>query len=875
MKPLYLKMQAFGPYARCTEIDFSRLKEGVFLITGDTGSGKTSIFDAISFALFGTVSGGKDRKSTKTLRSDFAKAEDKTFVEFEFSYRGKVYKVERVPEYTRAKKSGTGQTKEVADATLTMPDGKVYTGVDKVTEKIIEEIGVDQGRFSQIAMIAQGDFRKILTEKSKDRAELFRKIFDTSDYEEFQRKLAEKLSQAENERKSAIERIKERLSAVINDEESEYYTLVEEAKEKMYDPSVMCEVLKKVYKEDRGKTLVCEKEIEDAQGKLNDIHLKINNANEINAALTRLNTLRLNLEALKAKEVEIKDKTAVLDKAEKASGVKAVCDKLDFVTKKHGETKTNISQVAERLKRAESEHVAAKELFEKESEKEPQTQTLKERRAVIASLLPDVKSLSEKKKSIAKNEEEYRILKAESDQLTDRYNAIRGKYFDNLAGVIGKELKAGEPCPVCGSTEHPHVAPLSEEVSREDMEKAERRANATIGVLGEKAAALGKLKGEYDALLKRLSENGEIDVNDIDSSVLKMEKLLNELKTEIDKNEKALEHAREAVVRFESALAAIKGEKAALEASLADTQKEIVSLTADFEKALDDKGFDSREEFEKCIMDEKNMKAIKAEITLYEKSVSENTAAIKEGEIVTGGKTWIDTSSLLEEENVWTAEKAQKNVLRDKLRFKIDTNLNIYNALVKEGENSKNAENAYIAIKELSDTANGKVSGNKITFEAYIQQYYFNLIVEKANKRLEKMTGGRFYLETKSGGGTKGQGGLDLEVFDNNTGKKRDVSTLSGGEGFMASLSLALGLSDMIQEKNGGIRLDTLFIDEGFGTLDAAHLEKAVGILSTLSGNDRLVGIISHVSELKEKIDKKIVVKKLADGSSDAHISLI
>lgn len=317
MKPLYLKMQAFGPYRDCAELDFSRLDGGIFLITGDTGAGKTTIFDAISFALFGTVSGGKDRKSVKTLRSDFADDSVKTVVEYEFLYRGEKYRIERVPEYTRPKKNGKGETKEVADACLYMPDGTPISGVDKVGEKVVEIIGVDQARFSQIAMIAQGDFRKILTEKSKDRSELFRKIFDTSFYEEFQRRLFDMLSKAENERKTATEKIRELLFSVSVEESDELYEQAAKARENIYAPEGMTEILKSLIAEDEEKVLNTEKEIEESESVLKELHLTINTANEINAAIKRTNALKEDVAILLSKDGEICAKKAQLEKAKR------------------------------------------------------------------------------------------------------------------------------------------------------------------------------------------------------------------------------------------------------------------------------------------------------------------------------------------------------------------------------------------------------------------------------------------------------------------------------------------------------------------------------------------------------------------------------
>ncbi len=875
MKPLYLKMQAFGPYKGSVQLDFSRLEGGLFLITGDTGAGKTTIFDAISFALFGTVSGGKDRKSTKTLRSDFADPDTKTVVEYEFLYRGEKYKIERVPEYTRPKKNGKGETKEIADAILTMPDGQIIAGVDKVGEKVIEIIGVDQTRFSQIAMIAQGDFRKILTEKSRDRSELFRKIFDTSFYEEFQRRLFDMLTRAENDRKSATDKIRELFDSVMVYETDSLYEDAIKAKENIYSPEGMCAVLKKLILVDNGETAKCEKDIEELDNILKELHLKITTANDINTAIQRTDALKEELGALLGQKDEINAKKAQLEKSEKAQGVRIVEEKLNHTKKKYDEVKIQSAEKENSIKEQTELEKQCNETMDKAMSKNAETESLKEKATLIASLIPDIKVLREKRSHISDKEKQYIVLSTESQRLSDKYNNMRKAYFDNLAGILARELTPGEPCPVCGSTSHPVKATLAcDVISREELEKAQKTAEKAAQTMSDAAQAVNKLKGEHDEIIKRLTALGATQLDDADKAYEEYVNLLKKIKANIEENENALKHAEDRYTAVKNTLATLKGEHSALVKTIENYEKEITELSESFEKILAEKGFASIEDYKQNILDEADIKILRDHITLYEKLLSEKTAALQEGERITKGKSLIDTSQLLENEKEKNLLRESAKDKRDTLRLKVDTNIKTLKSLEKETENSQNATKKYLALKELSDTANGKVSGNRITFEAYVQQYYFNIIVENANLRLEKMTGGRFSLETKSAGGTKAQGGLDLEVFDRNTGKKRDVSTLSGGEGFMASLSLALGLSDMIQEKSGGVRLDTLFIDEGFGTLDETHLSKAVEILMNLSDNDRLVGIISHVSELKERIDKKIIVKKLSDGSSSAAIEV-
>lgn len=877
MKPLYLKMQAFGPYKNCVEIDFEKLSGGLFLITGDTGAGKTTIFDAVSFALFGEVSGGKDRKTTKTLRSDFASDDVKTFVEFKFMYRGEHYSVTRVPEYMRKRKKGTGQgeVKEAADATLELFDGSVISGVGNVDAKIAEIIGLDRERFFQIAMIAQGDFRKILTEKSSDRSELFRKIFDTSFYEEFQKKLFSRASEAENEKKISSEKIKGFLDGVKCPPESEYYASVEIARENIYSPETMLELLDALASEDEVKITEREKKIENSDMILKELHLKIATANEINEAIARKNKLKCETEELRGKEGEIKEINLKIEKAEKARRVFAWEEKLIRAKKQSEDGRILAEKKKKEAIENEKSEKAAEERLKEEEDREKDTEKKREHIAVITLFLPDIKSLREKRELITKGEAEYILLKERCEAASDKYNNMRSDYFDNLAGVLAKELGKGEPCPVCGSVNHPKKAEISgKEIKREDIEKAEKESKDLALKMSDKAIEIHKLKGEHDEIVKRIKQNGDIDTDNPEMTYGEYSKLLMEMKREVEERENNLKKAREEVQRAKSDLAGIMGEVSALCESVQMYESEVEKLTKEYEKSICEEEFLSEEEYKESFYDEDKIKRMRDAVGAYESNLAQKSALLEECERLTKDKKWVDTSALICEENDAVLLKTRAQSERDEIKLRADTNIKTAEGLRKEKEINEKIQRRYAALKELSDTANGKISGNKITFEAYVQQYYFALITKKANARLDTMTGGRFALEAKDGGGTRSKGGLDLEVFDRNTGKKRDVSTLSGGEGFMASLSLALGLSDMIQEKSGGVRLDTLFIDEGFGTLDEAHLTKAVKILTDLSDNDRLVGIISHVSELKEKIDKKIVVKKLADGSSGISMNV-
>ncbi len=874
MKPIYLTMQAFGPYKDRTEIDFSLLGEGgIFLITGDTGAGKTSIFDAISFALFGEVSGGRERKEVKTLRSDFAEPGDKTEVEYIFSYRGETYKITRSPEYMRPKTRGTGNTKEIAGAVIVLPNGASISGVDNVNEKVKVILGIDRERFSQIAMIAQGDFRKILTEKSRDRSELFRKIFDTSLYEEFQNRLNNEMSRLEIQKDKLDDKVNNLLNSISFDEK--FQERADEYKDNTYDISGALELLREIRASDEAALAAAEKARIDLAEKLKDVHSKLKNASDVNSLLDRLKDAEDKYNELRSRQAEMEEKKAALAKAEFALKVKADYDMLLALEKARIDTSKSIEETKREIESVKKELSVSTQNYENAKKNLSMLEALERESAVLAAVIPDIKALEKAEENALFCEKKYRKSALKAAEAENRYISVRRIYFDNLAGIIALELKTDEPCPVCGSKTHPSPAVLSEKsVTKTALDRCEKEAKDLVKLQSDRAAEMNAALKELESVKKRVSENIDIDSSSPKEALAKAEERLSEitsLKCEINLS---YENAEKKLKKDRTLFDTLLGREAELQKRLSDENAEIERAKKKCAESLKVNGFENEEEYLSSLMPDSLMQKRKREAEAYDKSLAETSAVLAECKKSAEGKSYVDTKTLLENEADLSAEQKKFNEIRDSIILRDDRNKKTESALAKIDEERRALDKKYITFKELSDTANGRIKGNRITFEAYVQQYYFARIVEAANLRLRKMSGGRYELETKSSGGTKGQGGLDLEVLDNNTGKRRDVSTLSGGESFLASLSLSLGMSDLVSARNGGVRMDTLFIDEGFGSLDEAHLDKAVTTLTALSAEDRLVGIISHVFELKERIDKKIIVTKSPSGGSRVKIEI-
>lgn len=867
MKPEYLKMCAFGSYAGEVELDFTKFGNGLFLITGATGAGKTTIFDAIVFALYGDVSGGE--KDIRSLRSDFAKPSDKTYAELRFDYCGKKYIVRRSPEYMRESKRGSGLAKENADAELTLPDGRIISGVKKVDAAIAELIRVDKAQFSRIAMIAQGDFRRILTEKSKSRSEMFRKVFGTYFFEKFQRTLAQRCSEAEQALKGIFDRISDRAAHI----ETEDGFAVNAAD--FPETSELCTMLEEIVSADDSRLAAFDKRLSETEKELRSVCAALENAARGNALLKRLEILKNQIDGLDARRDEFNLKKKVYAAAERAARVSPILSALTAAEKEYSEAAANMKENAALIRIAEEKRKAAQEFFAAAKKRRAGEDGLAKAAADAEAAAKTIDAYAAHKKTLSCLAEKYRYAEEEFVRKTEEYADIRKRYFGELAGIISEsELKKGEPCPVCGSREHPKPAVLSDEkITGKALEKSEKERNGAEKTLSECASMLAAANREHELLCENAAKCGiqtELLKNDCAAAKAKANEKLAKLRAELSEIRDGYAAAEKELREAEKEYAAVLGKKDALALAEKTGAQKLSAAQKNFDAALSGSGFASAEEYGAAYLDRKTADSLSEEIASYDGEYAAASASYAECAAAAENIEHTDTEKLEDTKSALESDKKESEAARRIADRRRSANAAILSELKTAEKELDEYEKEYRLIKSLSDTANAKLAGNRMTFETYIQQRYFAGITDFANMRLSKMTGGRYMLCPRSRGGTQGQGGLELEVMDYSTGKKRDVSTLSGGESFTASLALALGMSDMIQQRRGGIRADMLFVDEGFGTLDASYLDKAVDMLSALTDDRRLCGIISHVDLLKEKIGRKIIVKTLPGGGSTA-----
>ena len=919
MRPLKLKISAFGPYSGTTEFDFTKLGTGgLYLITGDTGAGKTTIFDAITYALYGGTSGSN--REVSMLRSKYADESTPTEVELTFSYRDKEYTVKRNPEYEKLKARGEGTTKQVANAEIIYPDGKVITRIKDVDNAIKEIIGINKEQFCQIAMIAQGDFLKLLLASTKERIEIFRHIFKTELFGDLQERLKKEAGKLSDECDNIKRSISQYIGGIVCDEDNTDYIEVSKAKNGSLPTEDVINLLEKLIADDEkvGQDITVQKE--KLQKELDEIKAKINKAQDVIAAKVDLEKNEADFATeteaqkdLNAKfEAEKSNQSKIKELGEKVAEIKAFLpdyDEFEAKEKAFNLNKVFIENSGEAVTRKENEIKAVgdeiekisveRKTLEKAGEEKLKLETdkkaLNDNADKLGNLKTNIVALEKAESDYSKVLQDYNNKQSAFERLDSEYKTLNRVYLEAQAGILADTLKSDEPCPVCGSTAHPKIAVRPENApTKEQLEELQIKVDAANNDANSARTKTGNLKGVLDE--KKESVLNEIKVllgddaitdakaiiavklSDIDAQIETLDKKISEAKAKIERAEeidsilpkknKDLEAIKEELSKLSDEIKSKTAENDSLEKRIGEL---IVKLT-----------FASKEEAEAKIDEftvnaEQMSKAYDSSLKALNVS-KEKIASLKSAkeEIVKrlGDKTDIDLEQ--ESEKLKALEDRRETYDRDSkiTHARISANQTALDNIKARSGDLIKVEKKYSWVKALSDTAIGNIKGKeKVMLETYIQMNYFDRIIARANTRLMIMTDGQYDLvRRKEALNNKGQSGLDLNVIDHYNGSERSVKSLSGGESFKASLALALGLADEIQSSAGGIKLDTMFVDEGFGSLDEESLAAAMKALTSLADGNRLVGIISHVGELKQKIDKQIIVKKDKVGGSYAEI---
>lgn len=919
MRPLKLTIAGFGPYAGVQELDFEALgTSGLYLIAGDTGAGKTTIFDAITFALFGEASGGS-RKSDM-LRSKYARAEDPTYVELTFTYAGQTYTVRRNPAYERAKARGVGTTSQLADAQLTLPDGSVVTKLKDVNRAVQEIIGLSREQFAQVCMISQGDFRRLLEADTETRKKIFKDIFGTGLYSDLQTRLKDEVSALDGQMTEARRSIRQYTEGMVCADNSDFNAQVQKAKTDGLPTAELTELFEKLLDEDRKledrlgnqvsaaedaiKALEKQKEAVEAYRQTKENLDKLSKTEQTQT--TAWETAKAALEAAKTEKDKtqpeltehlgkLRNQLPSYDELDEKN--KALQDKeklLKIEQQKRDEAEKQKATLAEELSAFKDEQAKLKDSDKEKAELDAQLQQCTDRKDALETLLEDFTSLYAEQKTLAVSQEKYSALAAEMDKQHQEFERMQRAFLDAQAGILAKDLQDGAPCPVCGSLEHPHPAelpvhaPTEDEVkqAKETYEKAQAAAaEASKNAEGQKGkveAKKGALSKTVETLLTAAAE---------EQAETAAQEKLHDCETQIKDLNKQLEVLKKSILRkseLDEKIPKIEDARKTAEDNWNDADKQLGVLQAEH-KTLTDRIAELKQSLalpdktsaeQKISELQKQSDALEQALTaaLEQEKASLNAltatrAAIEQlqKQLETGADGDLDKLSAQLD-----AQKKQKKVLeeqRQSVHTRIEVNGRAHDGIDKKRDELEELEQKYVWMNALAKTAAGNLQGKaKIDLETYVQTTYFDRILARANLRLQKMSGGQYDLKRRrNADDLKSKSGLELDIIDHINATERSVNTLSGGEAFLASLALALGLSDEVQMSTG-IHLDTLFVDEGFGSLDSEALSKAYQTLAGLTEGNRLVGIISHVAELKERIDRQIVVAKDPDGSSHAEL---
>ncbi len=927
MRPLQLILSAFGSYAGEERVDFEQLgQEGLYLICGDTGSGKTTLFDAISYALYDAPSGGaatgrRDVMRTgANLRSLYASPDTRTYVHLTFEHHGQRYSVRRSPEYERPRLRGRGTTREKASAELTLPDGTVIAD-RTVNERLLRLLGLNRDQFKQVAMIAQGEFRELLKADTEQRKKLFRDLFGTERYARLQEALAAdvkgqqevcqglrgSLQQALNSLRWPAdapngERLQtacqqrlppEETDALVNElirQDSDATGLLEERaaqnqralaeisaqKTQGLQRQTLAEQLREAEEDFRRQQAAVEESalaVKAAEARLPSAEAAERQAAALEARMPDYQLLEALQESLSQGQAALREREG------RAHSLQAEVDRLN-------DTYTRDAREAEALTGCAAEAVRYSH----------QIESLEREKAECVTLRGLVEALCQAQDKAATLRRQWLEASEIYSQRLAAYDVARRKFYGCQAGMLAaKALQPGLPCPVCGSLVHPHPAEMTEEaVTQAELNALEKAKDTALAK--EQALKSSMHHAEEDAARQQdaLAQRSKTQAEDFSPEAL--------LKA-LDTQEVALDAAMKQTSGLFSKAKAGDERYQALKASLPKQEQRRIQRQAELDTLLSAIHADKARLEEKgrqmasmsANLPEKTLHAAQERIRQYRKTAFELRNAAQRAQeeqqrhrqaldLLTGAiKGWqqqlstmpeVDLSAISVQEATLRRQEKELLDLRTSLAIRLEGNLKAQSAIqvAREALGVQDAQLAWLT--QLASVANGRMEGQqKLDLETWVQQAYFDRILRYANRRMKAMSRGQYELVRFSDKDNhQSKSGLELNVHDYCNDSERSVRTLSGGEAFLASLSLALGMSDEIQAQAGGVELDTLFVDEGFGSLDEELLRVAINALSALSEGRRLVGIISHVQELREKIDRKIIITKDAVGGSHARV---
>ena len=928
MRPLKLVMTAFGPYANETVIDFQKLNNGVYLITGDTGAGKTTIFDAIVFALYGEGSGSG--RNSDMFHSDYVDKFTDTKVVLEFLCQNKEYKVRRTIHYK--KKRGDGGVGGIAKtADLYCPDGTVIEKETAVNQKITEALGLDEKQFRQIVMLAQGEFRKFLESKSDAREQILGKLFDHRIYVDFQKRLKEAEEYLRKERGDKEREINIRLSEGMTVEELKDQTSLQQEQKK--------ELETKISDEETARTLLQNKLMaaKQYQGKKNELKVT---EEAYGAVVQKLQEKKDSLIILEKEYTESQKNLPVIDQLKLQQQEIQKCiegyDKLEELLKTCGEAKKQLADCEVSYKENEKkikDYTSQQESLEKSYEmlqtveveiqkKKFELDKQKEKEQDLLGLKKRLSNYEKQEVLLGKLQEQFQNQQMRYRTAEHAYQEQYDLFLAGQAGLLAENLRKtveaqGQGvCPVCKSQVNKNQMSLFENSvenmpTQETVEQAKTAAEQLKEELerisrecGKKVTEVEMIKSDALELAEKLFTETVAWTVLVEETYLKshvemekeiqqslqqslnallqkqkekreIEKRLEELRGILQRGSQLQEKIQKRYFDLEKFAAVKESESNQLKETLVYTSKqeakEELSKLQEKRSALEKQVETAEKAFKGCREELSHLtgqeQALLQQKEMIAQAIEEIAAAEKWlKEFQDQDTLTVQLETELQEKN---ALKKSLEEQREKLLFTLESNRKCLERVEVLGKELEQTKHAYENLWKLSMLAVGQSGeGGKYSFSRFVLGTFFEEIIACANEHLNRMTGGKYELIRQQEAERKNESaGLGMVIFDAYTGEKRDTASLSGGESFQVSLALALGLSDVVRSHSAGYTLDTMFIDEGFGSLDEQSLDQAMGVLHELSGDTRQIGIISHVGKLSENISQKIYVKRGPKGS--------
>lgn len=919
MRPLTLTLSAFGPYAGQITLALEQLgKNGLYLIRGDTGAGKTSIFDAIAFALYGEASG--DQREAAMFRSQYAAPDTPTFVELTFESAGKTYRVRRVPEYTRPAKRGGGVTLQRAEAELTMPDGRVVTRVKEVGQAVREIVGVDREQFAQIAMIAQGDFLKLLVASTEERMRIFRQIFHTGRYQKLQAALKDQLAALSRARDKLRDGLMQAVGSARYPADSVLGQRLADAQAGRLLLQETAALLDEIVRQDSAAQEAGRRALERLDKQIGQAARTLGQARELAAARTQLRDAQAKRQAIQQemekagaaraalaarkpeREALAQQAAALAEEVRRHEACSRLDQALEAAQKRYTAGCAAQAACAKQLTDLADQQAAARAGQERladsairaEKQRAEHAALLEEQRA-FNGLSRDLDAVAASARQYARVQKDYLAAAQSAEAAQGRYQQMNRAFLDEQAGILALGLQDGAPCPVCGACSHPRPAQVTLGAPREaDLEQAKQQAAAAQAEAGRLSAEAGQLRGALEARRAGLQQRtrellGDVPCEEMAEQIAAAGAALRDrlaaCKSALDQAQQDMQQLDQfghTLRTLEQAVQQAQARQAAAQQAIARAEQDTQHLARQKQELADGLRYPDQAAARRAAqqtkdtiqdLDRRTEQAEQAyQACKSQADALEGTIAALAGQLEHAPE--IDMETIQAELEACNARRRALEDGQTARAARLDRNQDALRALETHGAALAEAEQKWGWVKSLADTAGGQLVGReKIMLETYVQMTYFDRILARANTRLMVMSRGQYELKRRAQAeNNRRQSGLELDVVDHYNGSVRSVKTLSGGESFQAALSLALGLSDEVQSAAGGVQLDVMFVDEGFGSLDEEALEQAVRALSDLSGGNRLIGIISHVEALARRIDRQIVVTKHGTAGSDAVI---